>query len=96
MFSRVASKPFLVRRLQSSKVFDSAREAVKDIGDNSKLLVGGFGLCGIPETLIAALKEKGSKGTLLTRITTAFDAIVEIHRVIFTIHLLPRNIVLFH
>jgi len=46
----------------SSKVVKSADEAVKDIGDNSKLLVGGFGLCGIPESLIAALKKKGSTG----------------------------------
>ncbi|KAG7166789.1 Succinyl-CoA:3-ketoacid coenzyme A transferase 1-like [Homarus americanus] len=34
---------------------ESALEAVKDITPGSKLLVGGFGLCGIPENLIGAL-----------------------------------------
>lgn len=54
-----------VQRLASteliSKVYPSAAAAVADIKDNSKLLVGGFGLCGIPEFLIAALKEAGPK-----------------------------------
>ncbi len=36
-------------------------EAVHDINDGATLMVGGFGLCGIPETLIAALKAKGVK-----------------------------------
>uniref|UniRef100_A0A7N4P6I6 Succinyl-CoA:3-ketoacid-coenzyme A transferase n=1 Tax=Sarcophilus harrisii TaxID=9305 RepID=A0A7N4P6I6_SARHA len=37
-------------------------EAVKDIPDGSTLLVGGFGLCGIPENLIGALLKTGVKG----------------------------------
>lgn len=37
--------------------YDNAIEAIKDLPDNSKLLVGGFGLCGIPENLIAGLME---------------------------------------
>lgn len=45
----------------SSKLVGSAEEAVADIGDGSKLCVGGFGLCGIPENLISALVKKGSK-----------------------------------
>jgi 3-oxoacid CoA-transferase subunit A len=40
----------------------SADEAVKDIFDGAHLAVGGFGLCGIPESLIAALVKKGVKG----------------------------------
>ena len=36
-------------------------EAVKVIPDGSKLLVGGFGICGIPENLILALRETGVK-----------------------------------
>ena len=36
-------------------------EAVKDIGDDTSLLVGGFGLVGIPENLITALRECGPK-----------------------------------
>ena len=45
-----------------NKVVASAEEAVKDIEDNTTLVVGGFGLCGIPENLINALVEKGVKG----------------------------------
>lgn len=45
----------------ASKVVASAEQAVADIKDGSTLLVGGFGLCGIPENLISALKAKGSK-----------------------------------
>src|SRR5918912_2201895 len=41
------------------KVVASADEAVKDIGDGALLVVGGFGLCGIPENLINALVDKG-------------------------------------
>jgi len=44
-----------------NKVFGSAREAIHDIGDGAVLHVGGFGLCGIPEKLIAALVEQGVK-----------------------------------
>merc|ERR1712086_342562 len=39
----------------------SAVEAVKDIPDDSKLLVGGFGLCGIPENLIGGLLKTNPK-----------------------------------
>ncbi|SCW43761.1 3-oxoacid CoA-transferase subunit A [Paenibacillus tianmuensis] len=45
----------------TSKVMDSVTEAVRDIQDGAVLIVGGFGLCGIPEHLIAALKEQGTK-----------------------------------
>ncbi len=44
-----------------NKVVASAEEAVKDINDGSMLVVGGFGLCGIPENLIAALMKRGVK-----------------------------------
>jgi 3-oxoacid CoA-transferase A subunit len=42
-----------------NKVVRSAAEAVRDIPDGSTLVVGGFGLCGIPENLINALVDKG-------------------------------------
>jgi hypothetical protein len=45
----------------TGKVYPTAAAAVSDIPSGSKLLVGGFGLCGIPENLIAALKETGVK-----------------------------------
>lgn len=44
------------------KIFPSAAEAVADIPNNSLLVIGGFGLCGIPENLLKALVEKGVTG----------------------------------
>lgn len=44
-----------------NKVVASADEAVRDIQDGSSVMVGGFGLCGIPEDLILALYRKGVK-----------------------------------
>jgi 3-oxoacid CoA-transferase subunit A len=44
------------------KTYRSAAEAVADIGDGASLAVGGFGLCGIPSTLIAALHAQGTGG----------------------------------
>lgn len=43
------------------KVFANADEAIFDVQDGCTLMVGGFGLCGIPENLIAALVRKGVK-----------------------------------
>jgi len=45
-----------------NKVLASAEEAIRDLPDNSTLVVGGFGLCGIPENLINALVTKGVTG----------------------------------
>ncbi len=44
------------------KVVSSAAQAVADIQDGATLLVGGFGLCGIPEETIAALRASGASG----------------------------------
>ena len=43
------------------KLVDSADAAVADIQDGATIMVGGFGLCGNPENLIAALHRKGVK-----------------------------------
>src|SRR5437667_3615619 len=43
------------------KVVASAEEAVKDLPHGATLVVGGFGLCGIPENLINALVRRGVK-----------------------------------
>ncbi|CAD7970470.1 unnamed protein product [Amoebophrya sp. A120] len=45
----------------SNKVYNTADEAVKDIQDGQTLLVGGFGLCGIPENLITAVQKTNVK-----------------------------------
>ncbi|MCH8903720.1 MAG: CoA transferase subunit A [Bacteroidetes bacterium] len=45
-----------------NKVIANAKSAVSDIPDNSTIMFGGFGLCGIPENCIAALVKKGTKG----------------------------------
>lgn len=62
------SKRYLsVARVLSAKFFESADDAVSDIGDSSSVMVGGFGVCGIPENLIAALTRRGSqKLTVIT------------------------------
>src|SRR6266702_8528521 len=44
-----------------NKVYANAEEAIFDIHDGATLMVGGFGLCGIPENLISALVKKGVK-----------------------------------
>lgn len=44
------------------KVYPSAEAAIADIEDGAVLMLGGFGLCGIPEKSIAALVKKGVKG----------------------------------
>jgi 3-oxoacid CoA-transferase subunit A len=43
------------------KVVASAEDAVKDVFDGATIMVGGFGLCGMPENLIRALAHKGVK-----------------------------------
>lgn len=44
-----------------NKVFSGADQAIYDIKDGATLMLGGFGLCGIPENCIAALVKKGVK-----------------------------------
>jgi len=44
------------------KIHASAAEALFDLQDGATLVVGGFGLCGNPENLIAAVHRKGAKG----------------------------------
>ncbi|MBI2069067.1 MAG: CoA transferase subunit A [Elusimicrobia bacterium] len=43
------------------KTVSSAQEAVKDIADGAVIMAGGFGLCGIAENLLHALRDKGVK-----------------------------------
>jgi 3-oxoacid CoA-transferase subunit A len=45
-----------------NKVYPDAKAALTGVSDNMTILVGGFGLCGIPENLILALRDSGVKG----------------------------------
>src|SRR6266436_2846089 len=44
-----------------NKVVANAEEAIRDVFDGATIMVGGFGLCGMPENLIRALAQKGVK-----------------------------------
>ena len=44
-----------------NKVYKNALESIHDINDGATIMLGGFGLCGIPENSITALVEKGVK-----------------------------------
>ena len=46
----------------SAKLYPHARAALEGVRDDMTVLVGGFGLCGIPENLILALRDSGVKG----------------------------------
>ena len=44
-----------------NKVVSSADEAIRDVFDGASIMIGGFGLCGMPENLIRALVRRGTK-----------------------------------
>ncbi len=56
-----------------NKVVASAREAVADIQDGAIVMMGGFGLCGIPENLILALREKGTRNLTIISNNAGID-----------------------
>ena len=43
-----------------NKVVANADEAIRDVFDGASIMIGGFGLCGMPENLIRALARKGT------------------------------------
>lgn len=43
------------------KVFPDAASALHDVADGAVIMAGGFGLCGIPENLITALRDRGTR-----------------------------------
>ena len=45
-----------------NKVVANADEAIRDVSDGATIMIGGFGLCGMPENLIRALVRKGTSG----------------------------------
>src|SRR5436309_14076400 len=48
-----------------NKIFKDAAEAVRDITHGACIMICGLGLCGLPENLIAALRDKGSRNLTL-------------------------------
>src|SRR5437773_1201490 len=52
---------YLIEYRAMNKVLSSAEDAVARIPDGASIMMGGFGLCGIPENLIAALRARGTK-----------------------------------
>ena len=59
-----------------NKIFPSAEAALKDIvADGQLLAVGGFGLCGIPEALIDALKDSGVKNLTVVSNNAGIDGV---------------------
>src|SRR5919202_5715820 len=52
---------YLIEYRPMNKALASAEEAVAAIPDGATIMMGGFGLCGIPENLIAALRARGTK-----------------------------------
>jgi 3-oxoacid CoA-transferase subunit A len=56
-----------------NKVISGAREAVAGIRNGARILMGGFGLCGIPENLIAALRENGARDLIVVSNNAGVD-----------------------
>jgi len=52
---------FSIKRQFSKKVYRSACEAIHDLNSGNRIIVGGFGLCGIPENLISSLTKRDVK-----------------------------------
>ncbi|ESO01959.1 hypothetical protein HELRODRAFT_188533 [Helobdella robusta] len=70
---KVSQCTFSTSFAHSSKLYDCPYEAVKDIKDNSTVVVGGFGLCGIPENLISGLKKNGAKNLTIVSNNAGVD-----------------------
>ena len=67
-------RPLSTSHSLMAQFMDSADEAVADIQPGSKLLVGGFGLCGIPENLISALLKTSVTGLTVVSNNAGVDS----------------------
>ena len=56
-----------------NKAVKDAREAIADLQDGATVMLGGFGLCGIPENLINALRDKGTKNLTIISNNAGID-----------------------
>ncbi len=57
-----------------NKVLASAAEAVALVPDGATIMMGGFGLCGIPENLIKALHDRGTRNLTIISNNAGVDA----------------------
>ena len=58
-----------------NKVVRDAHEAIADIQDGAAIMMGGFGLCGLPENLISALREKGTRNLTVISNNAGIDGL---------------------
>jgi 3-oxoacid CoA-transferase subunit A len=58
-----------------NKVVRDAREAIADLEDGASIMVGGFGLCGLPEDLITATRDKGVKNLTIVSNNAGIDGL---------------------
>jgi len=58
-----------------NKVVRDAREAIADVQDGATIMVGGFGLCGVPEDLINATREKGVENLTIISNNAGIDGL---------------------
>ena len=58
-----------------NKSVRGAKEAVADIQDGATIMVGGFGLCGVPEDLVTALQERGVKNLTIISNNAGVDGV---------------------
>jgi 3-oxoacid CoA-transferase subunit A len=58
-----------------NKIVRNAHEAVADIQDGAIIMVGGFGLCGVPEDLIGALRERGVQNLTVISNNAGIDGV---------------------
>jgi len=58
-----------------NKAVRDAREAIADVQDGATIMVGGFGLCGVPEDLVNATREKGLKDLTIISNNAGIDGL---------------------
>jgi 3-oxoacid CoA-transferase subunit A len=58
-----------------NKIVRNAQEAVADIQDGATIMVGGFGLCGVPEELIGALRDRGVRNLTVISNNAGIDGV---------------------
>ncbi len=58
-----------------NKVVGNADEAIRDVSDGATIMLGGFGLCGIPENLIRALVRKGTRNLTIISNNAGVDGV---------------------